>query len=214
MGYVIQSGRYETGTEEQQLGFRQLLGEDALYSFDLYFHWYNIIHELGHCFAGQSNIYQDSNIDQEMFVNEFAIGYYTYVGETQRLNELKALIQGIIDRMPSPVPAGETFLDFYKRIWNTDALMQVMIYGYFQFRSVLEAFKKQRSFEDIATELGVKIRPSDILKCNAELSSANAGKYLDTALENMKEFGFDIPRVRLELMDDPGIQCARWEEDK
>ena len=211
MGYVIRSGKYETGTEEQQLGFRQLLGEDALYSFDLYFHWYNIIHELGHCFAGQSNIYQDSNIDQEMFVNEFAVGYYTYAGETEQLNELKAMVQGIIDSMPSPVPEGETFLGFYKRIWNTDALMQVMIYGYFQFRSVLEALEKQRSFEDIASELGFKIHPSDILKCNAGLSSANAEKFLHTALENMKNIGMKIPQVRLELVDDPGIQCAGWE---
>ncbi len=211
MGYVIRSGKYETGTEEQQLAFRQLLGEDALYAFDLYFHWYNIIHELGHCFAGESNIYQDSNIDQEMFVNEFAVGYYTYVGETQRLNELKKMVQEILDRMPSPIPEGETFLDFYKRIWNTDALMQVMIYGYFQFRSVSEALRKQRSFEDIAVELGYKIHPSDILKCNEELSSANAEKYLNTALENMKNIGMKIPQVRLELADDPGIQCAGWE---
>ena len=211
MGYVIRSGKYETGTEEQQLGFRQLLGEDAIYSFDLYFHWYNIIHELGHCFTGQSNIYQNSNIDQEMFVNEFAVGYYTYVGETERLNELKTMVQGNIDRMPSPIPEGETFLGFYKRIWNTDALMQVMIYGYFQFRSVLEALDKQRSFEDIAAELGFKIHTSDILKCNSELSSANTEIYLHTALENMKNIGMNIPQVRLELVDDPGIQCAGWE---
>ena len=210
MSYVIQSGKYESGTEEQQMGFRQLFGRDVLCRFDFYFHWYNLIHELGHCFVSQSNM-QISDIQQEMFVNEFAVGYYRYVGEIQRLNELEIMVQGIIDQMPSPIPAGESFLGFYEKIWNTDAIMQTMIYGYFQFYSVLEALRKQRSFENVAMELGFKIHPSDVIPCNAELSSSNAGEYLNTALENMKACGMDLPCVRLQLMDDPTIQCVRWE---
>ena len=76
MGYVIQSGKYETGTEEQQIAFRQLFGENSLYCFDMYFHWYNLIHELGHCFINQSNLRKKSELEQEMFANEFAVGYY------------------------------------------------------------------------------------------------------------------------------------------
>ena len=45
---------------------------------------------------------------------------------------------------------------------------------------------------------------------DAGLSSANAENYLYTALENMKNIGMKIPQVRLELVDDPGIQCAGW----
>lgn len=209
MRYVIQSGKYETGTNEQQKSFKQILGDDVLQKFDLYFHWYNIIHELGHCFAGECNIKQDSNIEQEMFVNEFAVGYYLYVGETQKLDELKFMVETILEKMSSPMPEGEAFLDFYKRIWNTDAIMQVMIYGYFQFRSVLEALNKQRNFKDIALELGYQIHSANIVKCEEAISSESAEKFLNTALENMKNMGMDIPSVSLKLMDDPTIQCVK-----
>ena len=210
MSYVIQSGKYETGTEGQQTGFRRLFGGDALRRFDFYFHWYNLIHELGHCFVNQSDL-RLSEIQQEMLVNEFAVGYYRYVGENRRLNELEIMVQDILDQIPSPIPAGESFLGFYERIWKTDAIMQTMIYGYFQFSSVLEALRKQRSFEDVAMELGFRIHPSDVIPCNAELSASNAGAYLNTALENMRAFGMEPPCVRLQLMDDPTIQCVRLE---
>lgn len=210
MSYVIQSGKYESGTLEQQSGFRQLFGNNVLSRFDLYFHWYNLIHELGHCFVGQSQM-QLSDIQQEMFVNEFAVGYYRYVGEIRRLKELQTMVEGVMDQLPSPVPAEESFIAYYERIWNTDAIVQTTIYGYFQFNSVLAALKKQRSFEDAAMELGQRIHPSEVITCHAELCSSNAGKYLDTALANMKAFGMDVPSVRLQLMDDPTIQCVRWE---
>ena len=72
MKYKIISGRYETGTEEQQMGYRQLFGGDVQYRFDLYFHWYNLIHELGHCVVEQYGK-QMPKVAEEMFVNKFAI---------------------------------------------------------------------------------------------------------------------------------------------
>ena len=210
MSFLIQTGRFESGTEEQQFGFRQLFGEDVQRRFDLYFHWYNIIHELGHCFVSQSDLHF-SDVQEEMFVNEFAVAYYLYAGETRRLAELKSMVQEILAQMPSPVPEGETFTGFYERIWHTDDIMQVMIYGYFQFRSVLEALEKQRSFESVAADLGFELKPSDIASCDKEVSSENADTYLLTAKENMQTCGMDVPQVRLQLMDDPTVQCVRWE---
>lgn len=49
----ITTGQYVTAPLEQQLMIRHLLGEDVENHFDIYFHWYNMIHELGHA-IGQS----------------------------------------------------------------------------------------------------------------------------------------------------------------
>ena len=50
MKYVIMSGKFESGNEEQQQGYKMLFGaENIQYFFDLYFHWYNLVHEMGHC---------------------------------------------------------------------------------------------------------------------------------------------------------------------
>lgn len=211
MSYTIVSGQFETGTKEQQLGYMQLFGEENIqHKFDLYFHWYNIIHETGHCLKSETDI-KMSGVQEEMFVNEFAISYYRFVGEDEKLVELQNLLQSVIDGLPTVVPAGETFTGFYERIWNTEQINNVMIYGYFQLNSVLEAMKKQRTFEEVLSDLGIHIiRDKQILRCTEEISSENTESILFTALENMKAMGIDVPSIHLELVDNPMIQQARY----
>ena len=149
MEYTILSGCYETGTPDQQMGYIQLFGKNNIqYKFDLYFHWYNMIHETGHCIVSCNNV-EMTKICEEMFVNEFAVGYYRYVGENEKLSELQGFLQDVIDGFPPIIPEGETFLSFYERIWDTSQINDVMIYGYFQLNSVLEAMKKHRTFEEV-----------------------------------------------------------------
>lgn len=234
MKYKIISGRYESGTEEQQAGYAQLFGGDVQHRFDLYFHWYNLIHEVGHCIVEQYGK-QMPQVKEEMFVNEFAVAYYRYAGESERLGELQGILQEIIDQMPSPVPEGETFLSFYERIWGTEELMQVLTYGYFQLNSVLEAMKSNRGLAAVAAELGATLREdvraagatikeanmqaseatgdATLRTCDATVSSAGAAAFLETAVANLKALGLTVPEIKLELTDNPMIQCARPEAE-
>lgn len=234
MKYKIISGRYESGTEEQQAGYAQLFGGDVQHRFDLYFHWYNLIHEVGHCLVEQYGK-QMTQVKEEMFVNEFAVAYYRYAGESERLGELQGILQGIIDQMPSPVPEGETFLSFYERIWGTEELMQVLTYGYFQLNSVLEAMKTKRRLAEVAAELGATLREdvraagatikeanmqaseatgdATLRTCDAPVSSAGAAAFLETAVANLKALGLTVPEIKLELTDNPMIQCAQPEAE-
>ena len=209
MKYKIISGRYETGKEEEQTGYRQLFGEDNIqYKFDLYFHWYNLVHEMGHCLVEKYGK-QMSKVQEEMFVNELAVSYYRYIGESERLRELEGYLQAVIDMVPSPVPEGQTFTSFFESIWGTEALNNVMMYGFFQLNSVLEAMHKEKKFEDIAKELGVTLQASKPEKCTASITSSNAAAFLESAAVNMRSFGFDVPEITLELNDNPMIQCAQ-----
>ena len=73
MDYLIVSGKYEKGTEEQQLGSIQLWGdEDIQGTFDLYFQWYNLIHELGHALLRFQGI-EMNPVEEEVFVSCFAV---------------------------------------------------------------------------------------------------------------------------------------------
>ena len=212
MKYKILSGKYETGNEEQQMGYKMLFGEVSIqYKFDLYFHWYNLVHEMGHCLVEKYGL-KLSPVEEEMYVNELAVGYYRYVGETDRLEELRSILSSVIGHMPSPVPEGETFTAFFESIWGTEALMNVMTYGYFQLNSVLEALNKGRDFADVVSELGVTISEAGIIECKAEITSGNAEKFLDTAKENVKACGLEVPEISLELVDNPMVQCAQSEE--
>lgn len=137
--YKIISGQYELGSEEQQSGFKMLLGEDNIqYRFDLYFHWYNMVHELGHCLLDSLQI-KMSEVQKEMFVNEFAVAYWKYVGAEAQINELEEMLYSINSNIDSPVPNGISFVEYYESIWRTEVLDSVMLYGYFQLNSVLEA---------------------------------------------------------------------------
>lgn len=209
MKYKIVSGRYETGKEEEQMGYRQLFGEDNIqYKFDLYFHWYNLVHEMGHCLVEKYGK-QLSKVQEEMFVNALAVSYYRYIGDSERLSELQGYLQAVIDMVPSPVPEGQTFTSFFESIWGTEALNNVMLYGFFQLNSVLEAMRKDMSFEEVAKDLGVTLRPEKPVKCSAAVTSSNATLFLESAVENMKSFGFEVPEITLELADNPMIQCAQ-----
>ena len=212
MKYKILSGKYETGNEEQQMGYKMLFGEVSIqYKFDLYFHWYNLVHEMGHCLVEKYGL-KLSPVEEEMYVNELAVGYYRYVGESDRLAELKSILKAVIDQMPSPVPEGESFTSFFESIWGTDALMNVMTYGYFQLNSVLEAMKTGRKFADVISELGVAISQADVKECKEEITSNNAEKFLSAAIENIKACGLEVPEIRLELVGNPMIQCAEKRE--
>ena len=212
MAYKIISGRFETGTKEQQFGYIQLFGNDDIqYFFDLYFHWYNLVHETGHCICERYGASLPA-FDEEMFVNRFAVAYYRYVGEDDKLTILQDRLNAILSRIPSPVPEGETFAEFYKRIWNTEQIANVMIYGYFQLNSVLEALKQDSSLKDVLQEIKVSVNnPVTPGKCQAEVTSSNADLFLEKAVSNLKAIGVDVPDIKLELVDNPEIQCARPE---
>lgn len=209
MNYKIMSGRYETGTEEQKSGYRFLFGEDNIqYKFDLYFHWYNLVHEVGHCIVEKYGKHM-SKVEEEMYVNEFAVAYYRHVGEINRLSKLERILKEIIDKVPSPVPQGQTFTSYFESIWGTEAINNVMTYGFFQLNSVLEAMKKDKDLNTVTRVLGVTLSESETVGCSEEISSTNAEIFLKTAIENLKLLGLDVPEISLELVDNPMIQCAQ-----
>lgn len=209
MKYKIISGRYETGSEESQTGYRQLFGEDnILYKFDLYFHWYNLVHEMGHCLVEKYGLVL-SKVNEEMYVNELAVSYYRYIGENVRLSELEGYLREVLGKVPSPVPEGQTFTGFFESIWGTEVLNNVMMYGYFQLNSVLEAMKNARSFEEVISDLGATLKQAELTVCEEEINSSNARFFLESAMKNMRALGLDVPEISLELADNPMVQCAQ-----
>lgn len=121
--YVIYSGRSEKGNEEQKPAYRMLFcQEDTQYFFDPYFHWYNLVQETGHCLV-EKQAARFSKVEEEMYVNYLAVSYYRYIGED--------------------------LISFYTRIWNIEQIKNVMIYGYVQSRSVLEALNDDMPLTDV-----------------------------------------------------------------
>lgn len=156
MSYIIYSGQFEKGTQEQQAAFTQLFGfENIQYKFDFYFHWYNVIHEYGHCLCSHYNS-DIIGLKQEFLVNNFAVSIWQYAGYEEALKNLHKMINEILQRIKDPVPNHMSFADFYEQLWGTDQIMDVAIYGYFQFKSVQLSLENREGLETVLEKMGIE----------------------------------------------------------
>lgn len=210
MSYKIYSGQFEKGTQEQQAVFAKLFGsENIQYKFDFYFHWYNIIHEYGHCLC----MHYDSSIvglKQEFLVNRFAVSIWQYAGYEDELNSLQKMMNEILQRLKDPVPDNMSFTDYYEQIWGTDEIMKVAIYGYFQFKAVLMALENRENLKNVLGEMGIykEISSRRLSNKRYSISAYTAKEVLQDIRYLLDSLGIEQPVVDVELVDDPSIQCA------
>lgn len=212
MLYKIVSGRYETGTREQQQAFAQLFGNENIQSrFDLYFHWYNVIHELGRCLVDSCEISMDP-VQVELYVNSFAVAYWKTADANGNLWELREMITEILGQIQSPVPPDTNFAAFFQSIWNSEAMQSVALYGYFQLACVIEAMKEEKDLREVLGEIGISaVETSSAQKYTGKISSDCAQDILDLCMRNLSDMGVVLEdfQMELELVDNPEIQCAK-----
>ena len=214
MSYTINTGQFEKGTQEQQAAFIQLFGsENTQYKFDLYFHWYNIIHEYGHCLCS----YHESSIiglKQEFLVNRFAVSIWKYAGYEKELNNLQKMLSEILQRIENPVPDNMSFTDYYEQIWETDEIMKVPIYGYFQFKSVQMALEHREDLAFVFEEMGIHKEINNRFLSHKEysISAHTAKEALHDIRQLLDGLGIEQPMVDIKLVDDPLIQCVSYSD--
>ena len=90
------------------------------------------------------------------------------------------MLSEILQRIENPVPDHMSFTDYYEQIWETDEIMKVPIYGYFQFKSVQMALENREYLAAVLGEMGI----------HKEINNK--------------------PMVDVELVDDPSIHCANY----
>ncbi len=216
MIYRIISGRYETGTKEQQQGFAQLFGnENTQFRFDLYFHWYNVIHELGHCLVSSRKISMNP-VQEELYANSFAVAYWKMADANGNLQKLREMITEVLNQIPSPVPPDTDFIAFFQSIWNSEAMQTVAMYGYFQLACVLEAMKAEKNFWEVLGEIGISAVSTSLVQTyNGKISSECAQDVVRLCIANLSNAGvvFEDFQIELELVDNPEVQCARIGEE-
>ena len=213
--YTIQTGKFEKGTKEQQSAFINLFGcENIQYKFDFYFHWYNIVHEYGHCLCSHSNS-DIIGLKQEFLVNDFAVNLWAYAGYEKELKALYKMLNEILERIKNPVPETLSFIDYYGQIWESDKIMEVPIYGYFQFKSVQMALEDRRNLKDIFREMGIKREIKECIFSYKEyvVSSEMATEVLCDIRMMLKKMNIEQPAVNIELVDDPSVHCVRYDVD-
>ena len=212
MSYTIYTGQFESGTQEQQTAFIQLFGsENIQYKFDLYFHWYNVAHEYGHCLC---DYHKSSTIglNQEFLVNRFAVSIWQYAGYEKELKILQKMLNEILLRINNPVPDNMSFTDYYEQIWETEEIMKVPIYGYFQFKSVQMALENREDLSAVLGEMGVhtKINNRLLFRKKYSISAQTASEALHDIWHFLDDLGIEHPKVDVELVDDPSNHSVNY----
>lgn len=207
----ITTGQYITAPLKQKLVIRNLFGEDVEYNFEIYFHWYNMIHELGHAVFEYNCFNRPHPADEEQLVNNFAIAYWRHYGEVEKLKTLCSIVRESLSKFIVPKQNNKNYLAYAKEKWGTEELCSFNNYGWFQFSCVENSISKQITLEQALIDMGlthVQWEKKMLLKYNVD--ERIPYKVIEDAKEVLSHWGVTLPKeVSVVLSDDPNCHMCQ-----
>lgn len=213
-GYMLITGRYETGSPEIKAQIAGILGtERTAETYRLYFYWYNVLHELGHAILHFNAHPPYTDFEEEPLVNAFAVAFWSLYGEKEKMDALRDLVNAALSRCVSPAPSGMGYREYARRYWGTPAFFTFNNYAWVQFHSVAETLRRPKPLGEVlsllsdrpiteqlgytlAYDLGEKELPLRIVR---------------EVVPILREWGISLPDLPHRMVDDPsrhGISTA------
>jgi len=203
---VITTGRYGQGTPEQNEMVNSILGEeDAEERFELYFQWYNVLHELGHGIIFANSESRPESVDEEQLANDFAVAFWAYCGESEKLDELESIVSYALEHLDCPADENTSHIDYGRENWRTKEFNTFNNYGWFQFSCVSKSLAEIRTLESVLIEMGVKnieIQPQKTFAYQT-VGEDTVVKIIENAVTELRGWGADIPSVYHTFSNDP-----------
>ena len=220
---VMVNGLYNQGTDEQNEMIHSFLGgEDARERFELYFQWYNTIHELGHLITVHNGTYDGNDfenmrhmIEEELLVNSFAVAFWMYHGEEGKIEALEEMVDYVLSHITPPVD-DMSHLDFMRAAVDEDRMAEVFTfekYGWFQFSMVRDILRERDSLDlsALLTEMigeEIQVQPQQTL-VYPTLGIDVAPEIVADAVSILREWGVDIPDVYMAFDTDPNVHMLQ-----
>jgi hypothetical protein len=214
--YTIITGKYETGTHEQKSAIAEILGEKELdYKYKIYFHWYNVIHELGHAILHFNKHKPLNDVEEEPIVNNFAVAFWSYYGEDSKFMALNEIVQNAVSRFKCPAPVGMDYMTYAKENWGKEELFTFNNYGWFQFSCVLDSLNNQKPLSTMLqtmTNNVILMQPKQILSYDISDDELPL-KIVKDASSILRNWGVTLPTLPHLMVNDPfrhGISTAGY----
>ena len=203
----IVTGQFQKAPSEQKNMIQDLFGKDAEYNYEIYFHWYNILHELGHAIMMFNTSARPHPAEEEQLVNNFACAYWKHYGEQEKLKALSSFVDETIRKFAIPAYDNEDYMDYAKRVWETEELYSFNNYGWFQFSSVQAAIAEAPNLEQALNRMcSAAVSPEKAETLQYEICDQMASQVLADAVRKMKDMGILLPEENeIALCDD--INC-------
>lgn len=190
----IVTGDYRKAPAEQQKMIHELFGKEAERNYEIYFHWYNVLHELGHAIMMFNAPSRPHPAEEEQLVNNFAYAYWMHYGEQEKLKKLRSIVAETIQKFSVPANGNESYLDYAKRKWGTEELFSFNNYGWFQFSSVQAAIAGSSGLEQALNSMCAdRVSPRKAETLQYETCPQIAARVVADAIRRMKDWGVRLP---------------------
>lgn len=210
--YVVTTARYGQGSEDDNKNVQVALGkQDTEERFKLYFQWYNVIHELGHGILIYNSDIKLNPVEEEQLVNDFAVAYWLYYGEEDKINLLSDIVDYASKNIKSDAKEGVSYMDFATDNWNSSAFFTFNNYGWFQFNSVKESLNNKKDLETVLKEMKVKnfeLTEQELLTY-ANIDEKVSTEIINDAVDNFHAWGLEFPEVTQFFSNDPNTNQSR-----
>lgn len=190
----IVTGDYRKAPVEQKKMIRDLFEENAEHNYEIYFHWYNVLHELGHAIMMFNAPSRPHPADEEQLVNNFAYAYWKHYGEQKMLKELCSIVSETIHKFFVPANNNESHIDYAKSKWGTEELYSFNNYGWFQFSCVMAAITASPDLElALRSMCAANVSPRETETLHYEISGQMAAQVVADAVRLLKGWGVHLP---------------------
>lgn len=210
--FLITTGRYGQGSKEDNKNVEVALGkENTEERFEIYFQWYNVLHEIGHgviTYNGERNM---SSAEEEQLVNDFAVAYWLHYGEEEKINELIDIANYASRNIKSDAKEGTNYLKYAEENWNKSSFNTFNNYGWFQFNCVKHSLEEKKTLEEVLKEMGVKdfdIPERKVLEY-PEITEKTSTEIINDAIENIHSWGLEFPKAYQIFSDNPNTNNSR-----
>ena len=189
----ITTGLYRSAPPEDREMLKGLFGEEAEYDYEIYFHWYNVIHELGHAILRFNLPELPHPADEEQLVNNFAVAYWRHYGEKEKLENLQSIVCETLQRFSAPTQ-DKSYIQFAKENWDTDELSSFNNYGWFQFSCVNAAILNPLSLDEVLREMcACEVIPQRPEITQYDICEEMPIRIISDAMNIMKTWGMQLP---------------------
>jgi len=189
----IVTGQYQSADSNAQLMIRNLFGRNAEYRYEIYFHWYNLIHELGHAIMMFNNPARPHPAEEEQLVNDFAVAYWRHYGETDKLRDLEDAVTDTLSKFPA-LTDGD-YLEYTKNHWGEDILRTFEGYGWFQFSSVQKALRRDLKLDQALCMLSpFPLIPQEKRILRYAVDGSMAQNVVAEAIHILRSWGISLPQ--------------------
>ena len=172
-------------------------------------------HELGHGLLMYNKGVDIPIADEEQLVNDFAVAYWKYYGEEDKVNELQDIANYAVEHIGTNYADGIDYLQlakenstrrsFYSSFFNFND------YGWFQFSCVKHSFETNKDLETVLKEMGIKDfklnEPKKLVY--KEINEDVSTEIINEAVKNFNEWGLKFPKVSHYYNKDPNNNYSR-----